>query len=150
MKKINYAITATLIIAFAVILFYTLLTSTTTTEAVLSVESKPSKNIVDKGQGEAFAIDVSFKNTGGTTGTWNVNVALEGEPYWNWHGTLRNLTLAKAETATLTWAGTVPSDAKVGSTTRLIVYFNDQFIPQNWWIHVPSTAELEITRSKIS
>lgn len=150
MRRIRVATVFALLVTVTAVLLYSLSTSTITTEAVLSVEAKPSRNIVDKGQGEVFTIEVGFKNTGGATGTWTMNVALEGEANWNWHAAPQNLTLAKSKSTTITWKGNVPMDAKAGSTTRLVVYFNDQYAPQNWWIHVLPAAHLDITQSKIS
>ena len=95
-------------------------------------------------------VKVTFKNTGDVTGTWDVNVAFEGESNWGWKGTPQTLVLKPSKTATLTWNGNVPDDAEVGSTARLIVYFDDNFVPQNWWIHVLPGAELEIVRSEVS
>lgn len=149
LKKIHVLTTSILVIAVVVALFFTLSTPITT-KAVLNVQCDPKTNVVDKRQGEAFAIQVMFKNTGDTNGTWRVDVSFEGESNWSWKGTPQTLVLKSSKTATLTWTGNVPVEAEVGSTARLIVYFNDEFAPQNWWIHVLAGAELKIVSSEVS
>jgi hypothetical protein len=149
LKKTHVLTTSVLVIAVVVALFFTLLTSTTT-KAVLNVQCDPKTNVVDKRQGETFTVQVTFKNTGDTNGTWSVNVSFEGESNWRWKGTLQTLALKPSKTATLTWTGNVPAEAEVGSTARLIVYFDDDFVPQNWWIHVLAGARLTITNSEVS
>jgi len=104
--------------------------------------------VVDKTPCESFTVKISFKNTGKTTGTWSVNIAFEGEK-WTWTGTPQNLTLKPCKTKTLTWNGTVPCDAPPDSVARLIVYYDDSFVPLDWWIHVIPGAELAITSSKV-
>jgi hypothetical protein len=104
--------------------------------------------VVDKTQSEAFTVKIAFKNTGTTEGTWSVNIAFEGEK-WTWTGTQHSLTLRSGRTKTLTWNGTVPSDAAIDSVARLIVYYNDSFVPLDWWIHVVPGAELTITSSTV-
>jgi hypothetical protein len=104
--------------------------------------------VVDKAPCEAFAVQITFKNTGETEGTWSVNIAFEGES-WNWSGTPQTLTLKSGRTKTLTWNGSVPCDASVDSVARLIVYYDDSFTPLNWWIHVVPGAELTITSSTV-
>jgi cytochrome c oxidase assembly protein Cox11 len=104
--------------------------------------------VVDKTQSEAFTVRIAFKNTGTTEGTWSVNIAFEGEK-WTWTGTQQSLTLRPGRTKTLTWNGTVPSDAAIDSVARLIVYYNDSFVPLDWWIHVVPGAELTITSSTV-
>lgn len=93
-------------------------------------------------------MEITFKNTGKTEGTWSVNVAFEGE-LWTWNGTSQILTLKPSKTKTLTWNGNVPCNASIGSIARLIVYYNESFMPLNWWIHVVSGAELTITSSLV-
>ena len=149
MRKTRYLAVSILTIVVAVALFYVLSTPTST-KAALNVQCEPEENVVDKEQGEAFIVNVTFKNTGDANGTWNVNAAFEGESNWSWNGTPQMLTLKPSETATLTWMGNVPTEARVGSTVRLIVYFNDDFVPQNWWIHVIAGAELKIISSEVS
>jgi hypothetical protein len=49
----------------------------------------------------------------------------------------------------LTWSGNTPEDAPIDSTARLIVYYNDSFVPLDWWIHIVSGSELTITFSTV-
>jgi hypothetical protein len=104
--------------------------------------------VVDKTQSEAFTVKITFKNTGSAEGTWSVNIAFEGEK-WTWTGTSQSLTLKPCKTKTLTWNGTVPSDAPIDSVARLIVYYDNSFVPLDWWIHVVPGAELTITSSTV-
>lgn len=104
--------------------------------------------VVDKTPCEAFTVQITFKNTGQSDGTWSVNIAFEGET-WSWSGTPQTLTLKPYKTKTLTWNGTVPCDAPINSIARLIVYYNDSFTPLDWWIHVISSAELTVTSSQV-
>jgi hypothetical protein len=104
--------------------------------------------VVDKTQSEAFTVKITFKNVGKTEGTWSVNIAFEGEK-WTWTGTTQSLTLKSCKTKTLMWNGTVPSDAPIDSVARLIVYYDDSFVPLDWWIHVVPGAELTITSSTV-
>jgi hypothetical protein len=104
--------------------------------------------VVDKAQSEAFTVKITFKNTGSAEGTWSVNIAFEGEK-WTWTGTSQSLTLKSSKTKTLTWNGTVPSDAPIDSVARLIVYYDNSFVPLDWWIHVIPGAELTITSSTV-
>jgi len=148
LRKIHYLTMSLLAITIAGTLFYVLL-SPITTQAVLNVKCDPATNIVDKRQGEAFTVKVAFKNTGDTTGTWKVNVSFESESNWSWQGTPQALTLKPDKTASITWTGSVSENASVGSTARLIVYFDDKFVAQNWWIHVLPGAELKIVSSEV-
>ena len=102
--------------------------------------------VVDKAQGEAFTVKITFKNTGKTEGTWSVNIAFE-DAVWSQVGTPQDLTLQPGETETLTWNGVVPANATVGSVARLVVYYDDSFKALNWWIHVVPSAELTIKSS---
>lgn len=104
--------------------------------------------VVDKSQCEIFAVKITFKNTGKSDGTWSVNIAFEGEK-WTWSGTPQTLTLKPCKTKTLTWNGSVPCDAPIDSVARLIVYYDDSFMPLDWWIHVVPSAELTITSSTV-
>ena len=149
MRKVHYVAISILIVAVAAALFI-MLSTPRSAKAVLNVDCEPIINVVDKRQGGDFTVKVTFKNTGDATGTWDVNVTFEGESNWGWKGTPQTLMLKPSKTATLTWNGNVPDDAEVGSTARLIVYFDDNFVPQNWWIHVLPGAELEIVRSEVS
>jgi hypothetical protein len=149
MKKTHYLTISIIIVAVTVVLFYTLSTPTTT-KAVLNVQCEPVTKVVDKRQGEAFTVKVTFKNTGDVNGTWSVNVSFEGESNWGWTGIPQILSLKPSKTATLTWTGNVSADAEVGSTARLIVYFDNEVVPQNWWIRVLAGAELEVVDSEAS
>ena len=150
MKKTRYiALTITIIILVGT-LFFIMLNPRTATGAILDVQCEPVKNVVDKRQGGAFTVKVTFKNIGDASGAWQVNVAFEGESNWDWQGTPQTLVLTPSKTATLTWTGSVPAEAEVGSTARLIVYFDNEVVPQNWWIHVLAGAELEIVQSEVS
>jgi len=149
MRKVHYLTVSILIIAMTATLFI-MLSTTTSTGAVLNVQCDPESNVVDKMQGEAFKVKVTFKNTGNATGTWDVNVAFEGESNWNWKGTPQTLVLKPSKTTILTWTGNVPEEAKVDSTARLVVYFDDESAPQNWWINVLPSAELKIVGSEVS
>jgi hypothetical protein len=149
LKKTHVFTTSILVIIAIVALFFTLSTPITT-RAVLNVQCDPKTNVVDKRQGETFNVKVVFKNTGEVNGTWSVNVSFEGESNWSWKGVQQTLVLEPSKMATLTWSGDVPADAEVGSTARLIVYFNDKFVSQNWWIHVLAGEELKIFSSEVS
>lgn len=107
-----------------------------------------SGGVIEKMQQETFTVKVTFKNIGDTKGTWSVNVAFEGA--WTWTGTPKNLTLKPCYKKTLTWTGMVPCDAPIGSTARLIVYYNDNFVLQDWWILVVSDAELTVVSSVVT
>jgi len=104
--------------------------------------------VVDKASSETFMVKIGFKNTGRTEGTWSVNVAFEGEA-WSWSGTPKTLTLDPCHRETLTWNGDVPDEAPIDSMARLIVYYDDSFVPLDWWIHVVDGAELTITSSTV-
>ena len=109
----------------------------------------PSCNgVVDKAPGGVFTVEIAFKNTGSTEGTWSVNVVFEGEK-WTWMGTSQNLTLKSDSMRTLTWNGFVPINASIDSVARLIVYYDDSYKSLNWWIHVVPGAELSITSSTV-
>lgn len=107
-----------------------------------------TSGIVDKTPGQAFTVEITFKNTGRTNGTWSVNIAFEGEK-WTSIGTSQNLTLKPDKDRTLTWQGEVPSNATLDSVARLIVYYDDSFSALNWWIHVVPAANLAITSSTV-
>ena len=68
--------------------------------------SPDGDHVVDKTQGEAFTVKITFKNTGTGSGSWSVNIAFEDDS-WSWKGTAQTLTLAAGSTETLVWAGTV-------------------------------------------
>ena len=104
--------------------------------------------VVDKASGEAFTVEIVFKNTGAAVGNWSVNVVFEGEK-WMWKGTPHDLTLNASKSKTLTWNGNVPENATIDSVARLVVYYDDSFVALNWWIHVVPAAELTITSSTV-
>jgi hypothetical protein len=109
----------------------------------------PSSNgVVDKIPGSAFAVEIAFKNTGATDGTWSVNIVFEGEK-WSWVGTAQTLKLKPYDKKTLTWNGTVPENAPIDSMARLVLYYGDSFVSLEWWIHVVPAAELAITSSTV-
>ena len=108
----------------------------------------PATGVVNKTPGATFTAEIAFRNTGETEGSWSVNVAFECES-WTWKGIPQTLTLKPCNRKTLTWNGTVPTDAPMDSTARLIVYHGDSYITLNWWIHVVSAAELTITNSTV-
>jgi len=108
----------------------------------------PSSGVVDKAPSAAFAVEIAFKNTGSTEGSWSVNVAFEGEK-WSWVGAPQNLTLKPDKARTLIWNGSVPANAPMDSVARLIVYYDDSFTALNWWIHVVPAAELTIASSTV-
>jgi len=110
--------------------------------------SGTNNGVVDKTPSETFTVEITFKNTGTTKGAWTINVAFEGES-WTWSGTPQTLTLEPSHKKTLTWDGNVPEDAPIDSMARLIVYYNDSFVPLDWWVHVVSGAELSITSSNV-
>lgn len=112
----------------------------------LSAYLPSCSGVVDKKPKENFVVEITFKNTGTTEDTWSVNIAFEGEK-WTWTGTAQKLTLGSCDRKTLTWEGTVPADASVGSVARLVVYYNDSFQALDWWIRVVPGAELSITSS---
>ena len=149
MRKTRALAISILTVTISLTLFF-LLSAPVPTNAVLSMQNSANRQVVDKEQGEAFTVNVAFKNTGDASGRWTVNVAFEGESNWGWKGTPQTLVLNASETATLTWTGNVPANAEVGSTARLIVYFDNNFAAQNWWILVTLGPELRITSSNVS
>ena len=104
--------------------------------------------VVHKKSGEHFDVEITFKNTGTSKDAWSVNIAFEGEA-WIWTGTTQRLVISPLLKKTLRWSGIVPSDATIGSTARLIVYYNDSFVPLDLWIHINSDAELSITKGRL-
>ncbi|MCW3997295.1 MAG: hypothetical protein NWF10_01830 [Candidatus Bathyarchaeota archaeon] len=108
--------------------------------------SEKNRKIVEKVQGEAFVIEIEFKNTGKDAGKWNINVAFEGES-WNQEGNSQNLELEPDEEKKLNWEGTVPANAPINTVARLVVYYEDSFKALNWWIQVVPEAELTIKSS---
>ncbi len=119
-----------------------------TTNACSLIVTQDQNCVVDKTQGAAFTVQVSFTNSGGAAGNWSVNAAFEGNS-WSWAGIAQNLTLNPGETETLVWNGNVPCCASIDSVSRLIIYYNDSFTALNWWIQVVPDATLNITSSSV-
>ena len=120
------------------------------TQAVSSLGMQITcRGTVDKKPGESLIVKITFKNKGIAKGTWKVAVTFEGD-YWMWKGDEKLITLKPCEKKTLVWEGVVPEDADVDSIARLIVYYDDNFVALNWWIHVIPSAELCIVNSKVS
>ncbi len=109
---------------------------------------RSGKGVVEKVPGEAFTIEITFRNTGNTLGVWSVNLNLEGDK-WNWNETAQTLALNTQEVQTLTWSGTVPKNASINSFARLIAYFDDSFEALDSWIHVVSKAKLTTVTSRL-
>ncbi len=103
---------------------------------------------INKLAGEAFAVEITFKNEGQTEGSWSVNIAFEGEE-WTWSGTPKTLRLEPCKGTILIWSGYVPEQASPGSTSRLIVYYNLSFEPLDWWIHIVEDADLTIVSTTV-
>jgi hypothetical protein len=134
------------LVAALVVVIVNFSVSNTANSLVFAHDQKDG--VVDKAAGDAFTVQITFKNTGKTDGNWSVNIAFEDE-VWSQTGTPQNLTLKPGETETLTWNGVVPANATVGSVARLVVYYNDSFKALNWWIHVVPGAELTIKSSLV-
>jgi hypothetical protein len=137
-----------LLFLVAVLVVVALSFSLTETSSPLVFAHNQKDGVVDKGAGDAFTVKITFKNTGKTEGSWSVNIAFEDE-VWSQVGVSQNLTLDSGETETLTWNGSVPANATVGSVARLVVYYDDSFEALNWWIHVVPGAELAIKSSSV-
>ena len=139
-----------LVAVFFVVLILSLVLSNVSLirgENPVNIECKCS-GVVDKAPGESFTVKITFKNTGHTVGSWSVNIVFEGEK-WSWSGTAQNLILNPCHKKTLTWKGSVPKDASANSVARLVVYFDGEFVPLDWWIHVVEDAELKIVSSSV-
>ncbi len=146
MQKKAVGVVAIALLALAMLgIFYLLRPAQAT---LLEYESTCS-GTVDKKPGESFIVTLTLKNKGTTEGTWRIAITFEGDD-WTWKGEEKELTLKPNEKETLTWEGNVPEDAAVDSAARLIVYYDDEFVALNWWIHVVSGAELSIVDSKVS
>jgi hypothetical protein len=126
--------------------------SLTDSRSSLTFAHNSQDGVVDKTQGGAFTVKITFKNTGQTEGNWSVNIAFEGD-FWSQVGTAQNLALKSGNSKTLVWNGVVPANATIGSVARLVVYYSDgsidSFKALNWWIHVVPGAELSITSSTV-
>jgi hypothetical protein len=118
------------------------------TNATETLTCSGDDGVVDKAQGDAYTVKITFKNTGKTAGNWSINIDFEGDS-WSQAGTAMNLTLKPGHSETLTWNGNVPANATIDSTARLVVYYNDSFKALDWWIHVVPGAELSITSSTV-
>lgn len=112
----------------------------------LACATHPTSDVVRKTPGASFTAEIAFRNTGETEGSWSVNAALECES-WTWKGTSQSLTLRPGGKKTLSWNGTIPTDAQIDSTARLIVYYGNTQLALNWWINVIQAAELSVTGS---
>jgi hypothetical protein len=131
-----------LVAMLIVVILY--LPSTTANDSLEFTEK--SNKVVEKVRGEAFIVEIEFKNTGKDAGKWNVNIVFEGES-WNQKGESRNLELEPNEEKKLKWEGVVPVDAQINSIARLVVYYEDSFKVLNWWIQVIPGAQLTIKSS---
>lgn len=144
MRRTIHIVLVSLLISFS--LLAALNISSTTYANTPSIDCN-CKGVVQKKPGEAFTVKITFKNTGSTKGTWSINVSFEDG--WTWKGNAQTLVLNPNEKETLTWNGNVPLDAPVGSTARLIVYFNNDFKALDWWILVVSDAQLSVVQSEV-
>ena len=104
------------------------------------------RGVIEKVPCDSFTVKISFQNTGKSEGSWSINVAFEGES-WNWNGTPQFLFLSPDQKETLIWHGEVPETAPINSIVRLIVYYGDSFVPQDWWIKIIPGSELTISSS---
>jgi hypothetical protein len=132
----------------ATVILVILSTFGTDSSSIASLACSSTKGVVDKAPSDTFTVEMTFKNNGKSEGKWSVNIAFEGES-WTWKGTPQTLILKPSDKKTLTWNGDAPEDAAIGSTARLIVYYNDSFVPLDWWIHIVSGSELTITFSTV-
>lgn len=89
---------------------------------------------VDKTPGESFMVKIRFRNAGTIADTWKIAITFESNN-WTWKSVERSLELDTGEKKTLIWEGKVPDNADLDSVGRLIVYYDDEFIALNWWIH---------------
>ena len=131
-----------------IVILVVLSTFGTDNSSVASLACSSTKGVVDKAPSGAFVVEITFKNNGKGEGKWAVNIAFEGES-WTWKGTPQTLILKPSDKKTLTWSGNTPENAPIDSTARLIVYYNDSFVPLDWWIHIISGSELTITFSTV-
>jgi len=134
------------VVMLSVLLLLVLLNlSFTSANDDLEVKEK-TRNVVEKTQGEAFTVDIEFKNIGKNDGAWNINIVFEGD-FWSQEGMVQNIELEPDEEKKLSWIGNVPTDAPINTLARLVVYYEDSFIALNWWIIIVPSAELAITSS---
>lgn len=120
------------------------LSFTNATDALEVTEKR--KEVVEKVQGEAFTVEIGFKNIGKNEGKWNINIVFEGDT-WSQEGNSQEIELKPNEGKTLSWTGTIPDDAPINTLARLVIYYEDSFKVLNWWILVVPGAELSITSS---
>ena len=145
----------TAVVALAFILFAISALSTVSSSNPASADALdwkvcvPPKEIVDKQPSESFNVKITFKNEGGTEDSWEINIAFEGE-HWTWEGQSQTLTLKPCHKHTLQWTGNVPENAAADSISRLVVYYDSEFAPLDWWIHITPEAELTILESQVS
>jgi hypothetical protein len=137
-----------LLFLIAVLVFVVVNLSVTGANNSLTFAHNQEDGVVDKAAGEAFTVNITFKNTGKAAGNWSVNIAFEDNS-WSQVGIPQNLVLQAGETRMLTWNGTVPVNATVNSMARLVVYYDDSFKALNWWIRVVPGAELCIKSSTV-
>jgi hypothetical protein len=142
LKKLILASTI-LIMLFMVIEFSPAISNN---QSLADLTCDSSTGVVDKTQGAAFTVQITFKNTGKTGGEWTINIAFEGDK-WTWTGTPQDLQLSPSSNKTPTWSGTVPENAPIDSIARLVVYYDNSFKALDWWIHVVPNAQLTITSS---
>ena len=117
--------------------------------AISSLEIKIScRRVIDKEPGESFNVEILFNNKGGSKGSWSVAVTFEGDD-WNWQSGKKILILGPSEQKILRWEGSVPEDVNANSVARLVLYYDDEFVALNWWIHVVGDAELHIISSSV-
>ena len=134
--------------AFSIVLLIVIINFSVTSASDSVVVTSKGNEVVDKGVGDAFKVEVSFKNTGNTQGNWSVSIVFEGAS-WIWKGTAQSLTLNAGATKKLEWNGVVPANAPINSVARLVVYYGDSFKALDWWIHVVPDAELAVTSSSV-
>jgi len=134
--------------ALSIILLIVIINFSVTSASDSVVVTSKGNEVVDKGVGDAFKVEVSFKNTGNTQGNWSVSIVFEGAS-WIWKGTAQSLTLNAGATKKLEWNGVVPANAPINSVARLVVYYGDSFKALDWWIHVVPDAELVVTSSSV-
>lgn len=105
--------------------------------------------VIHKTKGDSFTVKLTVQNTGDTEGNFSVNVTFEGDS-WNWKGTQKTFTLEAGESKQLVWEGSVPKNAQIDTTARLVAYYDEQFKALNWWIHVVSPSNLSIISSYVN
>jgi hypothetical protein len=76
-------------------------------------------------------------------------VSFEGD-CWVWQSKKKQLALESNEKEILEWEGYVPEDAQIGSVARLVVYYDNEFMALNWWMHIVGEAKLCIVQSNVS